>query len=176
VVTGVIRAGISPFPGDGLDEAFGLAVGLGPIRSGEEMFEAQMVAGGGEEFGAIGGALVGEDGLDGDAMSLVEGDGLVERSQDAGSFFVGKKTGKSQAGMIINGDVERLDAGAGITMRTIASGADAGLEKAAQLFNIQMKQLAWGGAFVTHDGRLGRVKGGQAVEAMTLEDAGKGSF
>ena|SRR5947207_1140554 len=176
MVTGVIRAGISPFPGDGLDEAFGLAVGLGPIRSGEEMFEAQMVAGGGEEFGAIGGALVGEDGLDGDAMSLVEGDGLVERSQDAGSFFIGKKTGKGQAGVVIDGDVERLDAGAGITMRTIAGGADAGLMKAAQLFNIQMKEIPWGLAFVAHDGRLGRIEGSQAVETMTLEDTGKGSF
>ena len=108
MVTGVIRAGISPFPGDGLDEAFGLAVGLGPIRSGEEMFEAQMVAGGGEEFGAIGGALVGEDGLDGDAMSLVEGDGLVERSQDAGSFFIWEKGGKGQARMIVAGSRNRM--------------------------------------------------------------------
>ena len=40
-----------------------------------------------------------------DAVSLVEGDGLVESGQDAGSFFIGKETGKSEAGMIIDGDV-----------------------------------------------------------------------
>ena len=78
--------------------------------------------------------------------------------------------------MIIDGDVERLDAGAWIAVGAITGGADAGLEKAAQLFNIKMKQLAGHGAFVTHDRRLGRIEGSQAVEAMTLDDAGKGSF
>ena len=109
-------------------------------------------------------------------MSLVEGDGLMERSENAGSFFIGKKTGESQARMVIDGDVEGLSAGAGIAMRTVAGGANAGLEKAAKLFNIKMKELAGSGAFVTKDRRFGRIEGGQAVEAMTSEDAGKGSF
>ena len=50
VITGVVRAGISPFASDGLDEAFGLAVGLRAIGFSEEMFEAQLLAGGGEAF------------------------------------------------------------------------------------------------------------------------------
>ena len=37
VVAGVKRAGVGPFAGDGLDEAFGLAVGLRAIGFGEEM-------------------------------------------------------------------------------------------------------------------------------------------
>ena len=53
VDTGVVRAGISPLASDGLDEAFGLAVGLGAIGSGKEMLEAELVAGRGKEFGAI---------------------------------------------------------------------------------------------------------------------------
>ena len=176
VVTGVVGASISPLASEGLDEAFGLAVGLGAIGTSEEMADAQLLAGGGEENGAISGAAIGEDLLDEDAVSLVEGDGLMERGQDTGSFFIGKETGKSQSRMVINGDVERLGAGAGIAMGTVAGGADAGLEKTAKLFNIKMKQLPWGGAFVTEDRRLGRIEGRQAVEAMTLEDAGKGSF
>ena len=35
VVTGVIRTGVSPLAGDGLDEAFGLAIGLRPLGAGE---------------------------------------------------------------------------------------------------------------------------------------------
>ena len=97
VVRGVIRTSISPFAGDGLDEAFGLAVGLGAVRFGEEMLEAQLVAGLGKELGTISGAAIGEDALDEDAMSLVKGDGLVERGQDTGSFFIRKEAGKSQA-------------------------------------------------------------------------------
>src|SRR6267142_2505675 len=114
--------------------------------------------------------------LDVDAVSLIEDEGLVEGGQDAGSFFIWKEAGKSQAGVIINGDVEGLDTGAWIAMGTITGGANAGLVKTAKLFNIKMKQLAGSGAFVTHDWRLGRIEGSQAVEAMTLEDAGKGSF
>ena len=120
--------------------------------------------------------MVGEDGLDGDAMSLVEGDGLLEGGQDAGSFFIWENGGKSQAGMIVDGDMEGLDAGARIAMRAVAGSADAGLMKTAKLFNIKMKELSGSGAFVTNDGRLGRIESGEAVEAMALEDAGKGSF
>ena len=176
VVTGVVGASVSPLASEGLDEAFGLTVGLRAVGTSEAMADAQLEAGSGEELGAISGAAVGEDLLDEDAVSLVKGDGLVERGQDAGSFFIWKKTGESQAGMVIDGDVEGLGAGAWIAMGTVAGGADAGLEKAAKLFNIKMKQLAGGGAFVTEDRRLGRIESGEAIEAMTSEDAGKGSF
>jgi hypothetical protein len=78
--------------------------------------------------------------------------------------------------MVIDGDVEGLDPGAWIALGTVAGGADAGLEKAAQLLNIKMKEIAGGFTFVAEDRRFRRVEGGQAIEAMTLEDAGKGSF
>jgi hypothetical protein len=176
VVAGVIRTSISPFTSDGLDEAFGFAIGLGAIRTSEEVAQAQIFAGGGEEFGAIGRATIGEDGLDGDAVGLIKGECLLEGGEDAGDFFIGEKRGKSQAAVVINGDVEGLEAGAGIAMGTVARGADAGLVKTAQLFNIKMKELAWSGAFVADHGWLGRIERSQAVEAMTLEDTGKGSF
>src|SRR5215831_9305478 len=64
----------------------------------------------------------------------------------------------------------------GLRWERFAGGADAGLVKAAKLFNIKMKELTRSGAFVTDDWGLGRVEGSQAVEAMTLENAGKGSF
>ena len=102
VVTGLIRTGISPFASDSLNEAFGLAIGLRAVGSGKEMFDAELVTGGGEEFGAVGRAAIGEDALDLDAMSLVEGDGLVESVEDIGDFFVWEQTGESQAGMIID--------------------------------------------------------------------------
>jgi hypothetical protein len=39
MVAGVVGTGISPLASDGLDEAFGFAIGLGPERLGEEMLE-----------------------------------------------------------------------------------------------------------------------------------------
>jgi hypothetical protein len=109
-------------------------------------------------------------------VSFVEGDGLVERGQDAGSFFVREERGKSQAGVVINGDVERLCASAWIAVRAVAGGADAGLEKAAKLFNIKMEEFTGSGAFVTDDRRFGRIEGSQMIKAVAFEDAGKGSF
>jgi hypothetical protein len=171
VVAGVIGTSISPLAGDGLDEAFGLAIGLRAIGSGEAMFEAQLVAGGGKEFGAISGSAIGEDPLDGDVMGLVKSDGLLEGGEGAGSFFIWEETGKSEAGMVINGDVQAFDPGPGIAVGTVAGGADAGLMEAAKLFNIKMKQFTWGGAFVTEGWRFGWFEGTEAVEAMAVEDA-----
>ena len=50
VDTGVVRAGISPLASDGLDEAFGLAVGLGTVGASEAMLEAELVTSLGEEL------------------------------------------------------------------------------------------------------------------------------
>jgi len=176
VVTGVVGAGVSPLAGEGLDEALGLAIGLGAVGTCEEVADAQLEAGSGEELGTISRAAIGEDALDEDAVGLIEGDGLMEGGEDAGSFFIWKETGKSEAAVVVDGDVEGLNTGAGIAMGTVAGGTDAGLVKAAKLFNIKMKELAGGIAFVTPDRRLRRIEGGQAIEAMTSEDAGKGSF
>src|SRR5450432_1343122 len=112
VVTGVVGPGIGPLAGDGLDEAFGLAVGLRAIGFGEEMFEAEFEAGGGEEFGAIGGAAIGEELLDGDAVSGVEAEGLVQSVEDAGGAFVREETSEGAARVVVDGDVETFDAGA----------------------------------------------------------------
>jgi hypothetical protein len=53
VITGVVGASISPLAGERLDEAFGLAVGLWAVGTGEAMLEAQLLTGSGEELGAI---------------------------------------------------------------------------------------------------------------------------
>jgi len=50
VITGVIRASISPFASDGLNEAFGLAIGLGPVGAGEAMLEAELLTSLGKEL------------------------------------------------------------------------------------------------------------------------------
>jgi hypothetical protein len=176
MVTGVVRASVSPLAGESLNEAFGLAIGLGPVRTGEAMLEAELMTGLGEELGAISGAAVSEDALDADAMSLVKVDGLVESGQNTGSFFIREEGGKSQAGMIIDGHVEGLDAGTGIAVGAIAGGADAGLEETAKLFNIKMKELARSGALVAERRRPGRVEGGEAVETMAAQDAGEGGL
>ena len=133
LVAGVIASGIGPFAGDGLDEALGLAIGLWAVRSGETVFDAEFLAGGGEEFGAIGGASISEEASDLDAMVFVEGHGLAQSLQGAGDLLVGMEAGKGEAGVVIDGDVQTLDAGAGVAMGAVAGGAHAGLLEAARV-------------------------------------------
>lgn len=176
VVTGLIRAGVGPLASDGLDEALGFAIGLGSIRSGEVMSEAELSTGGSEVFGAVGRAAVGQDAPDFDAVELVEGDGLVEGVEDARDFFIWEKAGEGEAGVIINGDVEAFDAGARAAAGAIAGGPDAGALEAAELLDIEVEEFAGMSVFVTNDGRLGRFERGQALELVTTQNARKGGL
>src|SRR5450432_2496508 len=176
VAAGVIRTGIGPLAGDGLDEAFGLAVGLRAIGFGEEMREAELEAGGGEEFGAIGGAAIGEELLDGDAVSGVEAEGQVQSMEDAGGAFVREETSEGAAGVIVDGDVEAFEAGAWIAEGAITGGAHAWAMKAAELLNVEMEEVAWGRAFIAQGGRFGRFERGEAIEVMTAQNAREGGL
>jgi hypothetical protein len=176
MVTGVIGTGVGPLAGDGLDEAFGLAIGLGTIGSRETVFDAELPAGGGEEFGAIGRAAVGEEALDGDAMVGVKGDGLAEGIEGTGDFLVGTEAGESEAGVVVDGDVEGLDAGARIAVGAIAGGADARALEAAQLLDVEVEKVAGRGVFVADDGRFWRLQSREAMETVAAQDAGEGGL
>ena len=76
--------------------------------------------------------------MDGDAVSVVKGQSLLEGSEDGRGFFIREEGGESDTGMVIDGDVKGLDARTRIAVGTVAGGADAGLGEAAKLFNIKM--------------------------------------
>ena len=174
MVAGVIGSSIGPFAGDGLDKALGFSVGLGTIRFGEAMFETELLTGRGEKLGTISGAAIGQEALDANAMSLVEVDGLVERLEDAGDFLVGQKGGKGQAGVIVDRDMQRLDAGAWVAHGAIAGGTDAGAREAAQLLDVEVQEFARVLAFVADDWRFWRFEGREAVEAVAAQNAREG--
>jgi hypothetical protein len=176
MVAGLIGTSVGPFPRDGLNEAFRFAVGLRSVRFGEEMFEAELIAGCGEVFGAIGGAAIGEDALDSDAMRFVEVDGLAESVEDMGDFFIRQEAGEGEAAMIIHGDVEALDAGARVAHGAIAGGPDAGACEAAQFLDVEVKELAGMSALVAQNRRLWRFESGEAMQAVAAQDARDGGF
>lgn len=173
VIAGVVRPGIGPLAGDGLDEALGLPIGLRAVGAGEEVAQPKLLTGGGKKFGAISRAAVGEQALDVNAVSGVEVDGLLESGQDAGCFFVREERGKGEAGVIVDGDVETLDAGAWVAHGALAGGADAGACEAAQLLDVEVEEFAGMVAFVAHGGRFGGLQGSEAVEAVPMQDAGE---
>src|SRR5260370_95251 len=58
-IGGGIGLGVGPFAQCGLDEALGLAIGLGGVRFGAEVFEPEIAASVAEVEGSIAGAIVG---------------------------------------------------------------------------------------------------------------------
>ena len=117
------------------------------------MFDAEVAAGGGEVFGAIGRSAIGQDALDFDVVQSVKVDGLMKSVEDALDLFVWEEAGEGQAGMIIDGDVETFDAGARVAHGAIACRADARTAEAAQFLDVEMEELAWVSAFVAHNVR-----------------------
>ena len=106
-----------------------------------------IVAGFCEEFGAVSGvgspvhhpplvpsaaSAVGEQAGDGDAVGGVEGEGLVEGGEGTGDFFVWEQAGEGEAAVIVDGDVQGLDAGAWVAMGALAGGAHAWALEAAR--------------------------------------------
>ena len=59
---------VGPFAQGGLDEALGLAIGLGAIGAGEFLADAQAATGDPEGVGAEGRTVVGDHTLDGDTQ------------------------------------------------------------------------------------------------------------
>jgi len=176
MVAGLVRSGVGPFTGDGLDEALGLTVGLGAVGAGEAVFDAESLAGGGKEFGAIGGAAIGEKALDANTVGSVKGDGLAEGIESTGDLFVGKQAGESEAGVIVDGDVQGLDPGAWVAHGAIAGGAHARSCETAQLLDVEVEEFSRSVAFVADDGRLGRLERREAMEAVAAQHPREGGF
>jgi hypothetical protein len=134
------------------------------------------LTGSSKEFGSVGAAAISEEALDLNAMGGVKAEGLVESKEDTGDFFVGKKTSESEAAVVINGNMEGLDPGARIAASPIAGGTDAWAGEAAELLDIEVKEFAGLGAFVTNHGRFGRLQGRESIKMMAAQDAGEGGL
>jgi hypothetical protein len=96
MTAGAIAAGVGPFAREGLDEAFGLAIGLWPIRPGEAVRDAEVAARVGKNMGAIRHAIVVEDRSNLDAMEGVKADHLLEGVNNAGDLFIGVDAGEAE--------------------------------------------------------------------------------
>jgi hypothetical protein len=92
---------------------------------------------------------------------------------NAGSFFVREQTSEGEAGVVIDGDVQAFDAGAGIALGAVTGGAHTGTQEAAELLDVEVEELAGEIAFVAPGRRFGRFQSREAIEVMTAQDAGK---
>src|SRR5215207_8870255 len=142
------------------DEAFCFAVGLGPVGARAEVSDPLGSARDRVQSRAVGGAVVGQQSLDMDAVTLVEADGSAQECDHRRGLLVAEDFGVGQPGRVIDRDVHELPAKAvaraviallGASLR--AKDAVPGTGDPAELLDVNVDQLAWAGTLVA-SGRL----------------------
>src|SRR5271155_520450 len=169
----LVEAGGSPLADGSLDEAFRFAAGA---RSGETRAlrrDAQPAAVGGEAAGTEAGAVVGEHAAHGNAQAGEVSHRLAQELAGGHRFFVREHGGESDAGVIVDGDVEELPTGAAGFVLRIAGEAMAGFGNAGQLFDVDVQQIAGSRMLVAKDGNDGFERA-SGVQMQAGEDAADG--
>src|SRR5919109_4149213 len=110
VLVGSVDRAVGPAGEEGPDESFGLAVGLGAVGTGAKVADAEHATGDGMHRGAVAGAVVGHELLNGDAVLLIEADRASEERDHGGGLLVRERFGVGQAGAVIDRDVHAVEA------------------------------------------------------------------
>src|SRR5580700_9590056 len=155
---------VGPFAQAGLDEALGLSIGLWRVWLGPDVTEPEPLAGSAEGEGFIAGAVIGHDALDFDAEAFVVGQCGLEEGDGAALLLIGHYLGESDAGMIVDGDMDELpaDTSAVALAFAVAGDAVADFVETAELFDVDVDHLAGLGPLVAAD-RVGRFQGADSV-------------
>ena len=169
---------IGPLSQGGLDEAFGLAVGLWSVGPGEAMFEAESGNGSAHGVGAVAGAIVGVEALDADAEFFEEGQSGVKEGDGALGGFVGEKLSEGEAGMVVDGDVEEFPAGAAdVIALAVAGDAMAGALDPSELLDVEVEEFSRMCALVAQDRRWwGKFRQAVVMPTEEARDGGLGEF
>lgn len=106
-------------------------------------------------------------------MLGVEGQGGAQEGDSGLALLVGQHLGESEAGVIVDGDVQSLPAGELRAAATTAIAANGDALIAGHALDIEVQQIAGRGMFVTHN-RWGGMEMAPAVEMSAPEDAADG--
>ena len=103
-----VGPGVGPLTLEGLDEAFGLAVGPGRVGTGPQVADSELVAELGVVSRDVRRAVVGHDLLDVNALASEPGDGSTEEADGGLASFVGQDLDVGEACGVIDADVCEL--------------------------------------------------------------------
>jgi hypothetical protein len=117
-------------------------------------------------------AVIGKQASDANAETGVVGEGGMQESDGRSSGAVGEHLGKSNAGMVIDGDVEALPAGM-MLAATATVGTCDNVGKAAQGLEVEMEQIARSWMLVANE-RNSRLQIAHAVEAQAAKNTANG--
>ena len=136
----------------GADEALGLSVGAWCVGPGKAVFDAKPFAGSGEQTRAIGWSVVGQQSAKTDTESRVILESLGQEGSCVGCGFIRKDGREGDAGVIVDGHMHILPAHPASAIGEVAGNAMARLGDAAQLFDVQMQQVAGAQMLIALDG------------------------
>lgn len=175
IVGSLVGAGIGPFAQACLDEALGFAVGFRRIGPGAQMLDPEQAQRLGVAEGSEADAVVGHDALDVDAEASKETQGVEEKAQAGGAFFVGQDFRVGEARMVVDRQMDILPTDPpGVALAGPVTGDPVTDPiEFAQLLDVDVDDLAWGGSFIPAD-RLGRLQRRKPIEAEAPENAADG--
>jgi hypothetical protein len=152
-----VGAPIGPFSEHGLDKAFGLSVCARPIGLGERLTDGEALADGPPRQGLEDLAVIGEKASGIDAAGLVPEDGPLEEGSGVFLVFGAERLDVAQAGMIVDADVDMFPARLAFLSPPVSRDpmADAS-DDAAQLLDVDVKQISGVGMFIAADRLWGR--------------------
>jgi hypothetical protein len=168
----LIRASVDPFPESGLDEAFSFPVGARRVGARKVMAKAELQASLAESARAVAMAVISEQSANANAQGGVISQGSVKKSNCRGAGEVGQDLGEDDAGVIVDGDVEIFPP----TMMLPAPapvGTDGDFCKTAQMFDIEMEQIAGSGVLVANHGHS-ELQVADAIQTQSAKDAADG--
>ncbi len=107
-----------------------------------------MIVWGGEVVAAVAAAVVGEDALDRGAAILVGGDHGTGNRDGVFGGLGGSDLDLGKAGVVIDGDIHVLPAGAGVSSFAVLVDAFSDLPETAQLLDVRVHELAGVGVLI----------------------------
>jgi len=138
-----VGPGVSPFPQQGLDEAFGLAVRLRAIGTGFEQPDRSTHAQPIEGVRAVAASVIGEDSFRADAVLAIPGERPFEEASRGGAELILKDLGVSKTRCIVDADMDKFPVCPSDSLRAVSvdSMSDPTCDS-CKLFHVQVQQLA----------------------------------
>jgi hypothetical protein len=165
---GGVSAAVGPLAYKGLDKAFSLAVGLGSVGAGVDMFDLVIAANRFDRVGVVARPVVGEDALHFNPVVGEERQGGFKEAGRGGFALVGQDLGEGQPGVIVDAHMHRITPDVAPLLGSVAGGPMARLIKAHQRLDVQVEQATGFLILVAPDRRRWRTKQAQAVKPVPI--------
>ena len=137
-----IGQGVGPLAQQSLDEPFGLAIGLGRVRPGPDVAQAQQAACLAEQAGDVARTVVGHHAFDPDAEASEPAQGAHQEAGHGLALLVGQDLDIGEPRGVVDRHVHELPADPAVLAAPIAGDAVTDVTEAGELLDVEVDELA----------------------------------